>query len=60
MMLGIISKKDNKNNNDDFQEENISSIKFIKRKLRYRTLALLKALIFIFITVSISIVVLII
>lgn len=59
-MLGIISKKDNKNNNDDFQEENISSIKFIKRKLRYRTLALLKALIFIFITVSISIVVLII
>ena len=26
-MLGIISKKDNKNNNDDFQEENISSIK---------------------------------
>lgn len=59
-MLGIISKKDNKKNNDDFQGENISSIKFMKRKLRYRTLALLKTLIFILITASISIVVFII
>ena len=53
-MLGIINKKDNKNNNN-LQGENNSSIKFVKRKLRYRTLELLKVLIFIFITVSISI-----
>lgn len=53
-MLGIINKKDNQNNNN-LQGENNSSIKFVKRKLRYRTLELLKVLIFIFITVSISI-----
>lgn len=53
-MLGIINKKDNQNNNN-LQGENNSSIKFVKRKLRYRTLKLLKVLIFIFITVSISI-----
>ncbi len=51
-----MNRQDIKKNNNEFQENNAPSIKFMKRKLRYRMLGLLKSIIFIFITVSISIV----
>lgn len=43
--------------NDDFRENNTSSIKFMKRKLRYRLLGLLRVLMFILITISTSMVI---
>ena len=50
-----MSREDNKNN-DDFQENNTPSIKFMKRKFRHRILELLKTIMYVFITVSISII----
>ncbi len=50
-----MSREDNKSK-DNFQENNTPSIKFMKRKLRYRILRLLKALMFIIFAISISLI----